>query len=51
MINLSQTKNKKLTKEQEQDIRKSNLSNAKLSKIYDVSTTTIFRIKHQQEKE
>lgn len=44
-------KNKKLTKEQEQDIRKSNLSNAKLSKIYDVSTTTIFRIKHQQEKE
>lgn len=42
-------KNKKLTKKQEQEIRNSNLSNAKLSKIYNVSTTTIFRVKHSQE--
>lgn len=42
-------KHKKLTKEQEKEIRQSNLSNAKLSKIYDVSTTTIFRVKHSQE--
>ena len=42
-------KHKKLTEEQEKEIRQSNLSNAKLSKIYDVSTTTIFRIKHKEE--
>ena len=42
-------KHKKLTKEQEKEIRQSNLSNAKLSKIYNVSTTTIFRIKHKEE--
>lgn len=42
-------KHKKLTKEQEQEIRQSNLSNAKLSKIYGVSSTTIFRIKHKEE--
>ena len=41
-------KNKKLTKEQIEEIRNSKLSNAKLSKIYNVGATTIFRIKNNQ---